>query len=357
MVSHKEQYDADSLTVLEGLDAVRKRPGMYIGTTDSQGLMHCLWEIIDNAVDEALAGACDHIIVTLHDDGSIEVADNGRGIPVDVEPKTKLTGVEVVLTKLHAGAKFGNASYNAAGGLHGVGSSVVNALSLRLDVEVDRDGKTHHMAFHQGHPGVYSDADPEHPSPASPFKRTRKNKPTELEIIGTVSPKTTGTRVRYWADPEIFNSTAHFSYEQLIARVRQTSFLVPGLKITVIDEHVPEGESANIEEIDSPEDNVIEDNAAEDNLLENQSDNSDDSVPEFEELESETTLEDEDDSEDETENIANEDAESEESVAQSVANAESANSMQNKHHPRVVEFLHNGGVKDFVDFLSKGEAV
>ena len=353
MVSkEQEQYDADSLTVLEGLDAVRKRPGMYIGTTDSQGLMHCLWEIIDNAVDEALAGACDHIVVTLHDDGSIEVADNGRGIPVDVEPKTKLTGVEVVLTKLHAGAKFGNASYNAAGGLHGVGSSVVNALSLRLDVEVDRDGKTHHMAFHQGHPGVYSDADPEHPSPASPFKRTRKNKPTELEIIGTVSPKTTGTRVRYWADPEIFNFTAHFSYEQLIARVRQTSFLVPGLKITVIDEHVPEGESANIEEIDSPEDNV-----AENNILENQSDNSDDSVAEFEELESETTLEDEDKSEDETENIATENSESEESTSQSIANAESANSMQNKHHPRVIEFLHNGGVKDFVDFLSKGEAV
>ena len=360
MVSRKEQeqYDADSLTVLEGLDAVRKRPGMYIGTTDSQGLMHCLWEIIDNAVDEALAGACDHITVTLHDDGSIEVADNGRGIPVDVEPKTKLTGVEVVLTKLHAGAKFGNASYNAAGGLHGVGSSVVNALSLRLDVEVDRDGKTHHMAFHQGHPGVYSDADPMHPSPASPFKRTRKNKPTELEIIGTVSPKTTGTRVRYWADPEIFNSTAHFSYEQLIARVRQTSFLVPGLKITVIDEHVPEGESANIEEIDAPEDNVAENNAVEDNLLENQPDNIDDSAAGFEELESESTLEDEDESEDsESEYDKSEDVEFEESVAQSIANAESANSMQNKHHPRVVEFLHNGGVKDFVDFLSKGEAV
>ena len=363
MVSkEQEQYDADSLTVLEGLDAVRKRPGMYIGTTDSQGLMHCLWEIIDNAVDEALAGACDHIIVTLHDDGSIEVADNGRGIPVDVEPKTKLTGVEVVLTKLHAGAKFGNASYNAAGGLHGVGSSVVNALSLRLDVEVDRDGKTHHMAFHQGHPGVYSDADPEHPSPASPFKRTRKNKPTELEIIGTVSPKTTGTRVRYWADPEIFNSTAHFSYEQLIDRVRQTSFLVPGLKITVIDEHVPEGESANIEEVDSPEDNLVENNAAEDNiaennLLENQPDNIDDSVSEFEELESETALEDEDKSEDVSEDSESEDNKSEELTAQSIANAESANSVQNKHHPRVIEFLHNGGVKDFVDFLSKGEAV
>ena len=340
---------------------------MYIGTTDSQGLMHCLWEIIDNAVDEALAGACDHIIVTLHDDGSIEVADNGRGIPVDVEPKTKLTGVEVVLTKLHAGAKFGNASYNAAGGLHGVGSSVVNALSLRLDVEVDRDGKTHHMAFHQGHPGVYSDADPEHPSPVSPFKRTRKNKPTELEIIGTVSPKTTGTRVRYWADPEIFNSTAHFSYEQLIARVRQTSFLVPGLKITVIDEHVPEGESANIEEIDSTKDdvaenniaenNIAEDNIAENNLLENQPDNIDDSVPEFEELESETALEDEDKSEYVSEDSESEDNKSEESTAQSIANAESANSVQNKRHPRVIEFLHNGGVKDFVDFLSKGEAV
>ena len=354
MVSRKEQeqYDADSLTVLEGLDAVRKRPGMYIGTTDSQGLMHCLWEIIDNAVDEALAGACNHITVTLHDDGSIEVADNGRGIPVDVEPKTKLTGVEVVLTKLHAGAKFGNASYNAAGGLHGVGSSVVNALSLRLDVEVDRDGKTHHMAFHQGHPGVYSDADPEHPSPASPFKRTRKNKPTELEIIGTVSPKTTGTRVRYWADPEIFNSTAQFSYEQLIDRVRQTSFLVPGLRITVIDEHVPEGESANIEEIDAPEDESSESEAIKTDVTEI-SEDTETYIDESEDV-------DESDEISETEETTESDETEEDfksSESQSIANAESNNSMQNKHHPRVVEFLHNGGVEDFVDFLSKGEAV
>ena len=350
VVSNKdrEQYDADSLTVLEGLDAVRKRPGMYIGTTDSQGLMHCLWEIIDNAVDEALAGACDHIIVTLHDDGSIEVADNGRGIPVDVEPKTKLTGVEVVLTKLHAGAKFGNASYNAAGGLHGVGSSVVNALSLRLDVEVDRDGKTHHMAFHQGHPGVYSDADPANPSPASPFKRTRKNKPTELEIIGTVSPKTTGTRVRYWADPEIFNSTARFSYEQLIDRVRQTSFLVPGLRITVIDEHVPEGEFSDIQEIDV---------SASDDANANTSDLTDDLA--FKD-ESPATVDNEANELNQSEYESEEsesDGESEETTAQSVANSESSRELQNKHHPRVVEFLHNGGVKDFVDFLSKGQAV
>lgn len=365
-LKEQEQYDADSLTVLEGLDAVRKRPGMYIGTTDSQGLMHCLWEIIDNAVDEALAGACNHIIVTLHNDGSIEVADNGRGIPVDVEPKTKLTGVEVVLTKLHAGAKFGNASYNAAGGLHGVGSSVVNALSLRLDVEVDRDGKTHHMAFHQGHPGVYSDADPENPSPASPFKRTRKNKPTELEIIGTVSPKTTGTRVRYWADPEIFNSTARFSYEQLIDRVRQTSFLVPGLRITVIDEHVPEGEFSDIQEVDSSSsddaniDANIDANASDltdDLTFKDESQAAEDSESnEINQTESESE-EAESDDESEAESDSEIDSEIEESTEQSVANSESARELQNNHHPRVVEFLHNGGVKDFVDFLSKGQAI
>ena len=365
-LKEQEQYDADSLTVLEGLDAVRKRPGMYIGTTDSQGLMHCLWEIIDNAVDEALAGACNHIIVTLHNDGSIEVADNGRGIPVDVEPKTKLTGVEVVLTKLHAGAKFGNASYNAAGGLHGVGSSVVNALSLRLDVEVDRDGKTHHMAFHQGHPGVYSDADPANPSPASPFKRTRKNKPTELEIIGTVSPKTTGTRVRYWADPEIFNSTARFSYEQLIDRVRQTSFLVPGLKITVIDEHVPEGEFSDIQEVDS---SAGDDANADVNANVNAAADADaDADADAGDLTDDLTFKDESQAtEDNESNELNQteseyeevesDGEVEESAEQSVANSESARELQNNHHPRVVEFLHNGGVKDFVDFLSKGEAV
>lgn len=137
-------YNASDLSVLEGLDAVRKRPGMYIGSTDSRGLMHCLWEIIDNSVDEALGGHCTRIEVTLHSDQIAEVHDNGRGIPVDVEPKTKLTGVEVVMTKLHAGGKFGGGSYTASGGLHGVGASVVNALSSRMDVEVDRSGNTRH---------------------------------------------------------------------------------------------------------------------------------------------------------------------------------------------------------------------
>ena len=330
----KESYGADSLTVLEGLDAVRKRPGMYIGTTDSQGLMHCLWEIIDNSVDEALAGACDRITVTLHTDGSVEVADNGRGIPVDVEPKTGLTGVEVVLTKLHAGAKFGNASYNAAGGLHGVGSSVVNALSSRLDVEVDRDGKTHHMAFHQGHPGVYTDADPANPSPDSPFKRTRKNRPTELEIIGKVSPKTTGTRIRYWADPEIFNDTAEFSYEQLIDRVRQTSFLVPGLKITVIDETVPETGDEAVDELREVDDAAMPEGQT--------SPESGDAVaPESESDGADAGTEDGGASPDIS------------SAAVALAKSDAANHA----HRRVEEFCHTGGVRDFVDFLSQGEPV
>lgn len=321
----KDNYGADSLTVLEGLDAVRKRPGMYIGTTDSQGLMHCLWEIIDNAVDEALAGACDHVTVTLHDDGSVEVADNGRGIPVDTEPKTGLSGVEVVLTKLHAGAKFGNSSYNAVGGLHGVGSSVVNALSARLDIEVDRDGKTHHMAFHQGHPGVYTDADPAHPSPDAPFKRTRKNKATELEIIGKVSPKTTGTRIRYWADPEIFNDTAEFSYEQLIDRVRQTSFLVPGLRITVIDENIPETGDESVDEVREIDEAV----SAEGDV------GTAEAAP-TPGLDGFSTVAAESD------------------VAEPVPSGPATPA---HGHARVEEFLHTGGVKDFVDFLSKGEAV
>src|SRR5690242_1411556 len=164
-------YNAQHLLVLEGLEAVRKRPGMYIGSTDSRGLMHCLWEIIDNSVDEALADHCRSIEVVLHGDGSVEVRDDGRGIPVDIEPKTGLSGVEVVFTKLHAGGKFGGGSYTAPAGLPGVGASVVNALSLRLDVAVDRGGKTHSMSFHRGEPGVFDDprSGPDPNAPFSPF--------------------------------------------------------------------------------------------------------------------------------------------------------------------------------------------
>ena len=344
MAKDKDNYGAGSLTVLEGLDAVRKRPGMYIGTTDSQGLMHCLWEIIDNSVDEALAGVCNHIVVTLHSDGSVEVADNGRGIPVDIEPKTKLTGVEVVLTKLHAGAKFGSSSYGASGGLHGVGSSVVNALSSRLDVEVDRDGKTHHMSFHQGHPGVYTDVDPAHPSPDAPFKRTRKNRPTELEIIGKVSPKTTGTRIRYWADPEIFNDTAEFSYEQLIDRVRQTSFLVPGLKITVIDENIPETGDESIDEMLEIDDIT---NTADDESQDFEG--TQEVAQSYEPAADDDAQMQKSDKSDDAENAV---------AGQTVKTDAVAQPQESKYtHARIEEFCHTGGVKDFVDYLSKGEAV
>ncbi|MFI8946831.1 type IIA DNA topoisomerase subunit B [Streptomyces sp. NPDC053750] len=219
-------YTARHLLVLEGLEAVRKRPGMYIGSTDSRGLMHCLWEIIDNSVDEALGGYCDHIEVILHDDASVEVRDNGRGIPVDVEPKTGLSGVEVVMTKLHAGGKFGGGSYAASGGLHGVGASVVNALSARLDIEVDRGGNTHAISFRRGVPGAFAGAGPEAKFEAKNGLRKAKKIPKSRN----------GTRVRYWADRQIFLKDAKLSLETLHQRARQTAFLVPGLTIVVRDE-------------------------------------------------------------------------------------------------------------------------
>ena len=231
-------YSARHLSVLEGLEAVRKRPGMYIGSTDQRGLMHCVWEIVDNAVDEALEGHGDDISVTVHDDGSIEVRDNGRGVPVDIEPSSGLTGVELVYTKLHAGGKFGGGSYGAAGGLHGVGASVVNALAERMDVEVDRGGKTYAMSFHRGEPGIFDDSAGR--SPSSPF--TGFTKASELRVIGKVRRGVTGTRVRYWADPQIFPKPTEYDAAALRARLRQTSFLVPGLTLRLEDKR-PEAEA------------------------------------------------------------------------------------------------------------------
>lgn len=229
-------YNARHLSVLEGLEAVRKRPGMYIGSTDSRGLMHCLWEVIDNSVDEALAGHGTEISVVLHADGSVEVRDRARGIPVDSEPKTGLSGVEVVFTKLHAGGKFGSGSYAASGGLHGVGASVVNALSERLDVEVDRNGRTYRMSFHRGEPGRFADAG--EPTPDAPF--TPFENGSELTVIGKVAKGVTGTRVRYWADRQIFTKGATFQSDDLVTRARQTAFLVPGLTIDIVDDRAEE---------------------------------------------------------------------------------------------------------------------
>ncbi len=220
-----DTYSARHLTVLEGLDAVRKRPGMYIGSTDGRGMLHCLWEIIDNSVDEALHGTCTKIEVTLHSDLSAEVRDNGRGIPVDIEPKTGLNGVELVMTRLHAGGKFGGGSYTASGGLHGVGASVVNALSGRCDVHVDRDGYEWAVSFRRGVPGEYAGDGID--AAFTPGCGLRK--------AGKVPKSRSGTRTRFWPDRQIFVPGAEMDAESLIQRARQTAYLVPGLSITVTD--------------------------------------------------------------------------------------------------------------------------
>ena len=237
-----DAYTARHLSVLEGLEAVRKRPGMYIGSTDSRGLQHCLAEILDNAVDEALAGYCTGIEVTLHADGSAEVRDNGRGIPVDAERKTKLSGVELVMTRLHAGGKFGGGSYTASGGLHGVGASVVNALASRLDVEVDREGHTWAASFRRGVTGEFDG-----PGPAASF--TRKS---GLRQLSRVTRRATGTRIRFWPDRQVFTKDARFSFDALTERARQTAYLVPGLTISIREEPpagMPNGDHAEPERV------------------------------------------------------------------------------------------------------------
>ena len=214
-----QNYDADSIETLEGLDAVRKRPGMYIGGTGSPGLMHLLWELIDNSVDQAAAGEANKIFVTFHRDGSIEVADNGRGIPVDKHKKRKVSALEVVLTELHAGGKFGGGAYAASGGLHGVGASVVNALSVKLKAEVDRQGSTWALDFKERVPGHFS---------GSSFKKSH-----ELKKIART--KKTGTRIRFWPDEDIFDPEAAVEWDEVVRRVKLACFLVPGLRITLED--------------------------------------------------------------------------------------------------------------------------
>jgi len=204
-------YNAGQIEVLEGLEAVRKRPGMYIGSTSSRGLHHLVYEIVDNSIDEALAGFCDNIEVTIHKDESITVVDNGRGIPVDIHPKLGKPAVEVALTVLHAGGKFSGSAYKVSGGLHGVGMSVVNALSTWLHVEVMKNGNIYHQEFMRG--------------------KTM----TELQIIGKVDPDKTGTKITFSPDPEIFEETV-FNFDTLAHRLRELSFLNKKVSITLIDE-------------------------------------------------------------------------------------------------------------------------
>ena len=208
-VAEKQEYGGDEIKILEGLDPVRKRPGMYIGSTSASGLHHLVWEIVDNAVDEALAGFCTKILVTVHPDNSVTVVDNGRGIPVDEHPVKKIPTLEVVLTILHAGGKFDNSAYKVSGGLHGVGSSVVNALSKKMIAQVKRDGNIYEMQFERG-------------------KTTQK-----MSIVGT--SEDTGTAITFWPDDEIFETTV-YDYDTLHDRLQEMAFLNRGLTIVLTDE-------------------------------------------------------------------------------------------------------------------------
>ena len=208
-VAEKQEYGGDEIKILEGLDPVRKRPGMYIGSTSASGLHHLVWEIVDNAVDEALAGFCTKILVTVHPDNSVTVVDNGRGIPVDEHPVKKIPTLEVVLTILHAGGKFDNSAYKVSGGLHGVGSSVVNALSKKMIAQVKRDGNVYEMQFERG-------------------KTTQK-----MSIVG--ASEDTGTAITFWPDEEIFETTV-YDYDTLHDRLQEMAFLNRGLTIVLTDE-------------------------------------------------------------------------------------------------------------------------
>ena len=221
----KDQYDASKIQVLEGLDAVRKRPGMYIGGTGNDGLHHLVWEIIDNAVDEAAAGFASHIEVTLHKDGSVEVSDDGRGIPVGKKPDGR-TALEIVFTELHAGGKFGSGAYSASGGLHGVGASVVNALASKVVAEVDRDGATWRLVFNERMPGNY-------------LKNGTFKPGSKLAKVKAIPPSRTGTRVRYWPDLDIFDPDSRIEYDRIRDHVARVCFLVPGLHIKLADKRGP----------------------------------------------------------------------------------------------------------------------
>jgi DNA gyrase subunit B len=233
-VTAETLYGADDLTHLEGLEAVRKRPGMYIGSTDSRGINHLLTEIVDNSTDEGIAGHATRVVVTMHADGSIQVDDDGRGIPTGVHAKSGLSGVELVLTKLHAGGKFGGSGYKTSGGLHGVGASAVNALALRFDITVKQNGKVHQMSFAHGVPGEFDG-----PGPKAKFTQR-----SGLRVVGKMKRgESSGTSIRYWYDARYFDPGAKLDTDAVLAKLRHTAFLVPGVTYVLRD-----ATAGNIEE-------------------------------------------------------------------------------------------------------------
>ncbi len=211
-------YDAKDIQVLEGLEAVRRRPGMYVGGTDIKALHHLIYEVVDNSIDEALAGACDRIEIIIHPDSSVTVTDNGRGIPVDIHPQMKKPALEVVMTVLHAGGKFGGGGYKVSGGLHGVGVSAVNALSEWCEVRVRRDGKVHFQRYERGYP-------------AGP-----------VEVIGKAAPNQTGTQTTFKFDPEIFKGDLDFRFDTLVQRFREMAFVTRGVTLYFLDERSEAGD-------------------------------------------------------------------------------------------------------------------
>ncbi len=293
------EYGADQIQILEGLEAVRKRPGMYIGTTSSRGLHHLVYEIIDNAVDEALAGFCDTIDVTINEDNSVTVIDNGRGIPVGINHKAGIAAVEVVFTILHAGGKFGGGGYKVSGGLHGVGASVVNALSNWLEVEICQDGKIYKQRYERGHT-------------CYPLKET-----------GTCPKDKTGTKVTFMPDDTIFTETTVFDFDVLKIRLREMAFLTKGLRIILRDNRSEEIIKADTE------------NSQINELLQR--------AKEDREEESETKEDLQEDSE-------------EEAVKESAEYDEADQKVTNKGKQKKVEFYYEGGIREFVSYLNRSKS-
>ena len=290
------EYGADQIQILEGLEAVRKRPGMYIGTTSSRGLHHLVYEIVDNAVDEALAGFCDTIDVTINEDGSVTVIDNGRGIPVGINHKAGIAAVEVVFTILHAGGKFGGGGYKVSGGLHGVGASVVNALSNWLEVEICQDGKVYKQRYERGH-ACYS-----------------------LKEIGVCPPEKTGTKITFMPDDTIFTETTVFDFDVLKVRLREMAFLTKGLHIILRDNRAEEKIAADVE------------NSQINELLQR-------AEADKEERELEAT---DKNSEEISENDSSDDEEEKKET--------------NLNKQKKVEFYYEGGIKEFVSYLNRSKS-
>ena len=308
----ENEYGADQIQILEGLEAVRKRPGMYIGTTSSRGLHHLVYEIVDNAVDEALAGYCDTIDVTINEDNSITVVDNGRGIPTGINQKAGIPAVEVVFTILHAGGKFGGGGYKVSGGLHGVGASVVNALSEWLEVEICQEGKIFKQRYERGHV-CYS-----------------------LKEIGTCPLEKTGTKVSFKPDAEIFTETTIYEFDILKRRLREMAFLTKGLRIILRD-------SRTEEEIDTSAENgqisELLKRAEEDAKQEQQEKES------GEGLNSEDVVQKE---------VTSESAKEEEVKASKIGKIRYI-TLENGKKQKMVEFHYEGGIKEFVTYLNKSK--